>query len=66
MLYIDTETTGLSRRSGHELVEVAVVSDDGSALLSTLVNPGQPIPTDVRRVGRFRRAKSSSRELIVA
>jgi DNA polymerase-3 subunit epsilon len=43
-LYIDTETTGLSRRCGDDLVEVSIVDDDGIVLLSTLVNPGRKIP----------------------
>jgi DNA polymerase-3 subunit epsilon len=43
-LFIDTETTGLSRCGGDDLVEVSVVDDDGIVLLSTLVNPGRKIP----------------------
>lgn len=43
-IYIDTETTGLWRDEGHELVEVAVIDDVGAVLLSTLVNPGRSIP----------------------
>jgi hypothetical protein len=35
-LFIDTETTGLSRCGGDALVEVSVVDDDGNVLLSTL------------------------------
>jgi DNA polymerase-3 subunit epsilon len=44
-LYIDTETTGLSRSGGDDLVEVSVVDGYGNVLLSTLVNPGRKIPT---------------------
>ncbi len=43
-LFIDTETTGLHRNDGDDLVEVAVVDDDGALKLSTLVDPGRPIP----------------------
>ncbi len=37
-LFIDTETTGLHRNDGDDLVEVAVVDDDGALKLSTLVD----------------------------
>jgi|GEM_PF-756460 DNA polymerase III, epsilon subunit and related 3''-5'' exonucleases len=43
-IYLDTETTGLRLDDGAALVEVAVVDDDGTVLLNTLVNPGRPIP----------------------
>jgi DNA polymerase-3 subunit epsilon len=42
--YVDTETTGLSRSGGDDLVEVSVVDEYGNVLLSTLVNPGRKIP----------------------
>jgi DNA polymerase III epsilon subunit-like protein len=45
--YLDTETTGLY---GAEMVECAVVDDDGKTILDTLVNPGRPIPTDASRI----------------
>ena len=44
LLHVDTETTGLYRNDGDDLVEVAVVDDDGGVRLSTLVHPGRPIP----------------------
>jgi hypothetical protein len=40
-LFLDTETTGDDERA--EVVEVAVVSDDGVVLLDTLVRPQSPI-----------------------
>ena len=49
-VYIDTETTGLSRSAGDELVEVALVDDDGAVLPSTLVNPGFHIPPDATEI----------------
>ena len=36
-LYVDTETTGLS--ANDEIVEIAIINDDGDALLNTLVKP---------------------------
>ncbi|MBF0326451.1 MAG: 3'-5' exonuclease [Alphaproteobacteria bacterium] len=37
-LYLDVETTGLD--SGHEIVEAAVINNDGHVLLDTLCAPG--------------------------
>lgn len=50
MLFIDTETTGLSRFRGDDLVEVSIVDDEGNVLLSTLVNPGRKIPASARDI----------------
>ena len=47
-VFLDTETTGLGY--GSELVEVAVIAEDGSVLLDTLVNPGHPIPPEASGV----------------
>ncbi len=44
MLYLDTETMGLSPEQGAELVEIAVIDDAGTVLFDSLVNPGRPIP----------------------
>jgi DNA polymerase III epsilon subunit-like protein len=46
-LYLDTETTGLH---GAEMVECAIIDDDGRTVLDTLVNPGRPIPPDASRI----------------
>jgi DNA polymerase-3 subunit epsilon len=49
-LFLDTETTGLDPATGAELVEVALVDDDGAILLHTLVNPGHPIPAALTEI----------------
>lgn len=49
LLYLDTETTGISSQS-HTIVEIAIVDDSGRALLNTLVNPGRPIPSDASAI----------------
>ncbi len=49
-LYLDTETTGLDPAAGAELVEVAIIDDDGAVLMNTLVNPGRPIPAAVTAI----------------
>lgn len=49
-IYLDTETTGLHVGDGAALVEVAVVDDDGSVLLNTLVNPGCPVPASATAI----------------
>ncbi|WP_062270751.1 3'-5' exonuclease [Endozoicomonas arenosclerae] len=36
-LYVDTETTGLS--ANDEIIEIAIINDDGETLLNTLVKP---------------------------
>jgi DNA polymerase-3 subunit epsilon len=41
-VYLDTETTGTSYRS--RIVEIAIVDDQGNALLNTLVDPEVAIP----------------------
>lgn len=45
---LDTETTGLHERA--RIVELAVVAADGTVLMDTLVNPGEPIPADATAV----------------
>ncbi|NLG99843.1 MAG: 3'-5' exonuclease [Chloroflexi bacterium] len=47
-VYLDTETTGLSRTD--EIIEISIVDDDGSVLFESLVRPSQPIPPDSTRV----------------
>ncbi len=49
-LFLDTETTGLSPSSGADLVEVAIVNDDGDVILNTLVDPGSQIPPEVAAI----------------
>jgi len=45
---LDTETTGL--HDSARIVEIAVLSVDGSVLLDSLVNPQVPIPAEATRV----------------
>jgi hypothetical protein len=47
-LFIDYETTGLSKRD--KVVEVAVTDVEGRVLMSTLVNPGCHIPAEATAV----------------
>lgn len=49
LLYLDTETTGISAQA-NAIVEVAIVDDSGQAVLNTLVNPGRPIPRDAAAI----------------
>lgn len=44
-IILDTETTGLGGDA--EIVEIAILDDQGNALLNTLVKPSKPIPDDV-------------------
>ena len=47
-IYLDTETTGLDNRA--EIVEIAILDDDGNTLLDSLVKPRYPIPADASRI----------------
>jgi DNA polymerase III epsilon subunit-like protein len=49
-LFLDTETTGLSPRSGDTIVEVAFVDERGVAVMDTLVNPERLIPWQASKV----------------
>lgn len=46
-LILDTETTGLANA---EIVQIAIINDQGAVLLDTLVKPVKPIPADATRV----------------
>jgi DNA polymerase III epsilon subunit-like protein len=46
-VYLDTETTKLDD-DGH-IVEIAIVDDDGNALINTLVNPMAPISSEAEK-----------------
>lgn len=50
LLFLDTETTGLSAAAGDRIVEVAIVDDTGQPLIDTLVNPGRSIPSAATRI----------------
>jgi DNA polymerase-3 subunit epsilon len=47
-LFVDTETTGLD--SAAEIIEVAVLEPDGTALLETLVKPVDPVPQEATAI----------------
>lgn len=47
-VYIDTETTGLSRTD--EIIEFSIVEYDGTELYSKLVKPSQSIPTESTKI----------------
>ncbi len=44
-VYVDTETTGCG--AGDEVIELAVVGNDGAVLFETLLRPRRPIPAAV-------------------
>jgi DNA polymerase-3 subunit epsilon len=44
-VYVDTETTGCATHD--EVIEIAVVGNDGRALFETLLKPARPIPPAV-------------------
>jgi DNA polymerase-3 subunit epsilon len=44
-VYVDTETTGCG--AGDEVIELAVVGNDGTVLFETLLRPRRPIPAAV-------------------
>jgi DNA polymerase-3 subunit epsilon len=50
IVYLDTETTGLSAANGDTIVEVAIVDHLGRTLIDTLVDPQRPIPPIVSRI----------------
>jgi len=49
-LYFDTEGTGFSHAKGDRLVEIAILGEDGTVLLSSLVNPQRRIPWQAQNV----------------
>ena len=44
LVFLDTETTGLSAAAGDQIVELAIVDARGQPMLNTLINPRRPIP----------------------
>jgi DNA polymerase-3 subunit epsilon len=50
-IYMDTETTGL--HSTAEIVEIAIIDQDGNTIFESLVRPSQPIPPDATRIHRI-------------
>jgi DNA polymerase-3 subunit epsilon len=47
-VYLDTETTGLERSD--EIVEIAIVDDEGNVLFESLVKPRKRIPAEATMV----------------
>ncbi|MEZ4497878.1 MAG: exonuclease domain-containing protein [Thermomicrobiales bacterium] len=45
VIYLDTETTGLDRTA--EIIDIALVTNDGAVLFNTLVKPVRPIPSEI-------------------
>ncbi len=43
-VYLDTETTGLDNQA--EIADIAIVDNDGTELVNTLVRPTRPIPVE--------------------
>lgn len=43
VFYLDTETTGIGA-AANAIVEIAIVDEDGSVVVDTLINPKRPIP----------------------
>lgn len=50
-LYIDTETTGLGKDA--EVIELAVVDDDGNVLMDQLFRPAGPIPAEAVKIHKI-------------
>lgn len=48
--YLDTETTGLYRKEGAEIVEIALLRDDGEVVINSLVKPKKPIPKNATAI----------------
>ena len=50
---VDLETTGLSPRQGHRIIEIGAVAVEGGAIadeFTTLIDAGVPIPTTVQAI----------------
>jgi DNA polymerase III subunit epsilon len=47
-VFLDTETTGLDKNA--EIVEIAIVDNQGNILFEQLFKPSQPIPPNVTRI----------------
>ncbi|GAP11227.1 DNA polymerase III, epsilon subunit [Bellilinea caldifistulae] len=47
-VFLDTETTGLDKNA--EIIEIAVIDQDGSTLFESFVRPYRPIPPDLTAI----------------
>lgn len=54
IVYLDTETTGISAASGDAVIEIAIVDHNGRPLIDTLINPQRPIPWQATKVHGIR------------
>lgn len=50
LLFLDTETTGLSASAGDRIVELAIVDESGRTMIDTLVDPRRPIPGSATQI----------------
>jgi DNA polymerase-3 subunit epsilon len=50
IVYLDTETTGLSAARGDKIVEISIVDQEGNVLIDTLVNPERYIPSQASNI----------------
>ena len=50
VVFLDTETTGLSAAAGDRIVELAIVDARGRPLINTLVNPERSIPHSAQAI----------------
>jgi DNA polymerase-3 subunit epsilon len=57
-LYIDTETTGLSKND--EVIEISIVDHDGAILFSSMIKPTQPIPPGAQAIHHISNADVQS------
>lgn len=51
LLFVDVETTGLSDRD--EIIEIAILSTDGTVLFESLVRPSVPVSPNARMIHRI-------------
>lgn len=47
---LDTETTGLNRDRADQVIEIAILSDQGEVLINQRVSPTVPIPKEASRI----------------
>ena len=53
-LIVDVETTGLLKNDPEtEIVSISIINTKGQIVLSSLVNPGRPIPLEVQKIHKI-------------
>ena len=50
LVFLDTETTGLKKSEGAEIVELAIVAENGRVLFDELLKPNNPIPAELTAI----------------